>query len=152
MYIKTEAKPDLTQNLYTDVYSLSLIKMSSELYTIRFSKFERKKYNDFLKNSSFKTFAELIREALNIYISDPESRNPTKEKTNLDEALKGFDLFLSRKEKEETELINLVRENRTQIEIIGNLVNLLAEEAGISKRDLKKAKKKDTSMEDIFND
>lgn len=126
--------------------------MSSDLFTIRLSKFERKKYDDFLGNSEFKSLAELIRESLNVYISDPDIRNPVKEKTTLDEKLKGFNLYMDRKRKEESELINLVKENKTRIEVIGNIVNLLAEGSGISKRELKKARLKDTSKEDIFDD
>jgi len=126
--------------------------MPENPYTIKFSAFERMKYDSFVKESEFKNLAELIREALSVYISNPDIRNPVKEPTKFDDALKGFDLYMDRKEREEQELIELIKNLQERIGIMDNEIVLLMKKAGVSDREQKRAKKKDTSMEDIFSD
>lgn len=126
--------------------------MPENPYTIKFSAFERMKYDSFVKDSEFKNLAELIREALSVYISNPDVRNPIKETTKFDDALKGFDLYMDRKEREEQEAIELIKNLQERMEIMDNEIVLLMKKAGVSNREQKMAKKKDTSMEDIFSD
>lgn len=128
------------------------MEMSSELYTIRFSKFERLKYDNFVENSEFKSLAELIREALNVYISNPDIRNPVREITKLDDALKGFDLYMDRKEREEREILNIVTKNSNRLGTLEIMVKLLLKNPKIDERSIKQAERKDTSMEDIYDD
>lgn len=126
--------------------------MPENPYTIKFSAFERMKYDSFVKESEFKNLAELIREALSVYISNPDIRNPVKEPTKFDDALKGFDLYMDRKEREEQEVIELIKNLQERMDIMDNEIVLLMKKAGVSNREQKRAKKKDTSMEDIFGD
>jgi len=126
--------------------------MPENPYTIKFSAFERMKYDSFVKDSEFKNLAELIREALSVYISNPDVRNPVKETTKFDDALKGFDLYMDRKEREEKEILNIITNNHNQIEVIERLVKLLLKDSGVSQRDIKQAEREDTSKEDIFDD
>ena len=126
--------------------------MPKNPYTIKFSAFERMKYDSFVKDSEFKNLAELIREALSVYISNPDVRNPVKETTKFDDALKGFDLYMDRKEREEKEILNIITNNHNQIEVIERLVKLLLKDSGVSQRDIKQAEREDTSKEDIFDD
>ena len=126
--------------------------MPENPYTIKFSAFERMKYDSFVKGSEFKNLAELIREALSVYISNPDIRNPVKEPTKFDDALKGFDLYMDRKEREEQEVIELIKNIQERMDIMDNEIVLLMKKAGVSNIEQKRAKKKDTSMEDIFGD
>lgn len=127
-------------------------KMPENPYTIKFSTFERMKYDRFVKDSEFKNLAELIRESLNVYISNPDARNPVKEKPSDSAIREGYAIYMDRKELEEKKILNAVVDNHNQVKTLERLVKLLLKDSGVSQRDIKQAERKDTSKEDIFDD
>ena len=126
--------------------------MPDYVLPISFKPHEELKLNNFMKNSEFKTKSSLIKEALFSYIDNPEYRNPVKKKTSSDEV---YELYLENKERELKEykelketVVSITEENN----ILSNKMDLVLEKLEIDQREIKKAEKKDTSMEDLFND
>jgi len=126
--------------------------MPDYVLPISFKPHEELKLNNFMKNSEFKTKSSLIKEALFSYIDNPEYRNPVKKKTSSDEV---YELYLENKERELKEykelketVVSITEENN----ILSNKMDLVLEKLEIDQREIKKAEKKDTTQEDIWNE
>jgi len=126
--------------------------MPDYVLPISFKPHEELKLNNFMKISEFKTKSSLIKEALFSYIDNPEYRNPVKKKTSSDES---YELYVETKERElkkYNELTEKVVSITEENSILNNKMDLVLKKLKIDQRKIKIAEKKDTSMEDLFND
>ena len=126
--------------------------MTDYVLPISFKPHEELKLSNFMKNSEFKTKSSLIKEALFSYIDNPEYRNPVKKKTTSNEA---YELYVKTKErelKEYNELIEKVVSITEENSVLDDKMNLVLKKLKIDQREIKKAEKKDTSQEDIWNE
>jgi hypothetical protein len=95
-----------------------------KLHSIWFNQRHQKKFETFLKNSTFGTMAEFIREAMNVYIDNPDIRDPTLGDKSVDEFIRGSTAYYDQKEQEDQAL-------QLRLDTLERKLDLLLQDASI---------------------
>ena len=123
--------------------------MPDYVLPISFKPHEQKKLESFLKSSEFKTKASLIKEALFTYIDNPEYRNPIRKNLPIQERMEEYLEGLEEEDKQFLQIIDTVNSLSRENDITQRKIDLILGKLKIGEREIKKAEKRDTSMEDI---
>ena len=65
-----------------------------KVITLEFTAYELNKISKFVEDSEFTTRTSFIREAIDVYMSNPEIRNPTTENSDIEEIRESFNRFM----------------------------------------------------------
>lgn len=116
-------------------------------YTIQLSDEERELYDSFAQKHGYTTLSRLIRQALEVVIRTPSLLEPTEsfDITKLTEAIEKAGQATIQ------EQIPFFQGLEDRLFKVERLMEALALQAGMSKKDIKKAQKKDDSSEAVFD-